>query len=90
MRHYHVKLRQTSGRSPLYSALYADEKKIEAYSTEDAVKKVLALFDRKHFDAHIYTDWGEMVAMIHGDFVEMYRNYEIIDTNGTYIFKPEN
>lgn len=89
MRHYHIKLRQTSGRSPLAKP-FCDDKKIEAYSTEDAVKRAMPLIDRKHFDACIYTDWGEMVATIHGDYVEMYRSYEIIDTNGTYIFKPEN
>lgn len=89
MRHYHIKLRQTSGRSPLAKP-FCEEKKFDAYSTEDAVKRALPLFDRKHFDAFIYTDWGSMVASIHGDHVEMYLTYEIIDTNGTYIFKPEN
>lgn len=89
MRPYIIKLRQTSGRSPLAKP-FCDDKKIEAYSTEDAVKRSLPLFDRLHFDACIYTDWGEMVAIIHRDHVEMYRTYEIIDTNGTLIFKPEN
>lgn len=89
MRTFSIKVRQTSGRIPLAKP-FCDDKKIEAYSTEDAVKRALPLFDRKHFDACIYTDWGEMVAMIHGDHAEMYRSYEIVDTNGTYIFKPEN